>query len=325
MSRLDWRDLESRMRGAWPAFLVTIGMPESALQNRHGPCPMCGGRDRFRFDDHDRGTWICNVCGAGDGVKLFMLYANIGFSEAVKAIAAFLGNRLDGPEINQKSATQRSPATSRPTPPTRQAAAMDLWRASRTIRRGDDVDVYLRGRGIALDDYPKALRFSPIAPYFDGDIRTDRFSAMVAAVTGPDGELRTVHRTYLRAGRKAAVGSPKKLAGKIGLNASIKLFAPSDVLHVAEGIETALAVRIITSGAPVWSLINAGNMAKFEPPPAVKRIVIWADNDPSFTGQACAYEFARRLRGTGREANVMVPDKSGEDWNDVLLRTHPAE
>ncbi|NYY79755.1 hypothetical protein DMH17_06695 [Raoultella planticola] len=32
---------------------------------------MCGGADRFRFDDKEgRGTWFCNQCGAGDGLKL---------------------------------------------------------------------------------------------------------------------------------------------------------------------------------------------------------------------------------------------------------------
>jgi putative DNA primase/helicase len=26
-------------------------MDERALSGKHGPCPLCGGRDRFRFDD----------------------------------------------------------------------------------------------------------------------------------------------------------------------------------------------------------------------------------------------------------------------------------
>ena len=40
-------------------------------QNRHQACPVCGGSDRFRFDDKEgRGTWFCNQCGAGDGLKL---------------------------------------------------------------------------------------------------------------------------------------------------------------------------------------------------------------------------------------------------------------
>ena len=35
----------------------SLGVPAKALTNRHGPCPICGGKDRFRFDDKGgRGT-----------------------------------------------------------------------------------------------------------------------------------------------------------------------------------------------------------------------------------------------------------------------------
>ena len=38
---------------------------------RHCPCPVCGGKDRFRFDNKDgRGTYICNQCCSGDGLEL---------------------------------------------------------------------------------------------------------------------------------------------------------------------------------------------------------------------------------------------------------------
>ncbi|MFA9256090.1 primase-helicase zinc-binding domain-containing protein, partial [Escherichia coli] len=50
-------------------MLPALGI--QVLKNRHQPCPVCGGSDRFRFDDREgRGTWYCNQCGAGDGLKL---------------------------------------------------------------------------------------------------------------------------------------------------------------------------------------------------------------------------------------------------------------
>ena len=52
-------------------YSPSLGVPAKALTNRHGPCPVCGGKDRFRFDDKGgRGTWICSTCGAGDGIEL---------------------------------------------------------------------------------------------------------------------------------------------------------------------------------------------------------------------------------------------------------------
>jgi putative DNA primase/helicase len=57
-------------RNRWPQILTQLGIsvPEN---NKHGPCPICGGKDRFRFDDKlGRGTWICNQCRHGDGLDL---------------------------------------------------------------------------------------------------------------------------------------------------------------------------------------------------------------------------------------------------------------
>lgn len=55
--------------GHWPRILPALGV--KVIKNRHQSCPVCGGSDRFRFDDKEgRGTWFCNQCGAGDGLKL---------------------------------------------------------------------------------------------------------------------------------------------------------------------------------------------------------------------------------------------------------------
>jgi putative DNA primase/helicase len=60
--------------GLWRAILTSFGIGAEFLRNRHGPCPGCGGKDRFRFDDRDgRGTWYCNGGGSpsyGDGYDL---------------------------------------------------------------------------------------------------------------------------------------------------------------------------------------------------------------------------------------------------------------
>jgi putative DNA primase/helicase len=52
-------EIHERLGSAWPQVLARLGLPESALRNRHGPCPVpsCGGKDRFRFDNkRKRGT-----------------------------------------------------------------------------------------------------------------------------------------------------------------------------------------------------------------------------------------------------------------------------
>lgn len=63
--------------GRWVDVLSRCGVNAQLLGNRHGPCPGCGGNDRFRFDDKGGdGTFICSQGGAGmlsgDGIALLM-------------------------------------------------------------------------------------------------------------------------------------------------------------------------------------------------------------------------------------------------------------
>jgi putative DNA primase/helicase len=53
-------------RGRWRAILPALGIHERYLTGRNTPCPMCGGKDRFRFLDRrgqdGDGMWLCNQC-----------------------------------------------------------------------------------------------------------------------------------------------------------------------------------------------------------------------------------------------------------------------
>jgi putative DNA primase/helicase len=62
-------------------------------------------------------------------------------------------------------------------------------------------------------------------------------------------------------------------------------------------------------------------MKTWEPPQGVKKLTVFSDNDANFTGQAAAYNLARRLvmRG-GIKVDVRVPATTGEDWADVWQR-----
>lgn len=78
----NWKDL------IFPAFAITV----PAKKNQHGPCPICGGTDRFRCDDKlGKGTWICSQCGAGDGFELIVKARGIDRADVLKEIGAVLG------------------------------------------------------------------------------------------------------------------------------------------------------------------------------------------------------------------------------------------
>lgn len=289
--------------GRWPQVLASLGVDERFLRNRHGPCPLCGGKDRYRFDDKGgRGSWICNQCGAGDGFTLLQMLNGWDFRHTVEEVRKVVGYTHYVAPVEDDGQHKRT-------------AIRRVWSETVAVERGDPVWRYLNRR-VGVDLIPASLRFHPALAYVDeGEV--SYHPAMVAAVTFPDGTGATLHRTYLTPeGRKADVPAPKKLMpGKQLHGASIKLGGFTDALGIAEGIETALAAAR-KFGIPVWSCISSGLMESWVPPEGIKRIVIAGDNDRKYGGQSAAYRIAHKLACAGFEVEVRIPEISGTDWAD---------
>ena len=74
------------------AYLSAVGVPSKALKNKHGPCPVCGGKDRFRFDDKGgTGSFYCSQCGPGDGIELVKRLHGLEFKGCSQADRAAFG------------------------------------------------------------------------------------------------------------------------------------------------------------------------------------------------------------------------------------------
>jgi putative DNA primase/helicase len=132
--------LSERCNGRWRSILPALGIDARYLDGKNGPCPLCGeGRDRWRFDNkRGDGTWICTHCGAGQGLKLAMMFTGIrDFKEIAVKIEAVLG---EAPR--EQARAERSEAAQR-------AALNRLWLASRPVRAGDYVDQWMRRRASA--------------------------------------------------------------------------------------------------------------------------------------------------------------------------------
>lgn len=300
--RLDVRQIA---KGRWRGILLALGLDERTLRGKHCACPVCGGKDRFRFDDKDgRGTYYCSGCRPGDGVQLAMGITGLSFREAAQRIEQLAGAvqiAADKPARNDDD---------------KLAALRRAWKDSTPIQHGDDAHHYLLGRGLSPYDLPQSIRVHPALHYRDDDT-TGTFPAMLALVTGPDGQARSLHRTYLQDARKAPVAAPKKLMQGLPIaGAAIRLTPVSQVLGIAEGIETALAASE-QFGVPVWSCISAQGIESFVPPDGVKEVVIFADHDENFAGQKAAYAAAHRLTLKGFEVEVCIPPTVG-DWLDQL-------
>lgn len=286
--------------GRWPGILTTLGIDPKFLSNRHGPCPLCGGRDRWRFDDKGRGTWYCTHDGAGDGISLLQKLKGWSFKETARQVEAIIGVvPLTPPRRDFDDAQKRQ-------------ALRQAYRESRPVSEGDPVWNYLTRRA-GIKTVPDNLRFHPSLRY-DG---AKSFPAMLGIVTMPDGKPSTMHRTWLDGnGWKAPVDEPKKVMSGAIKSGAIRLAPVEPRLGIAEGIETALAASVLF-GLPVWAAISANGMQQWEVPEGVSEVVIFSDNDENYTGQTAAYALAKSLSLKGLKAEVLVPAKAGTDWADV--------
>jgi hypothetical protein len=205
---------------------------------------------------------------------------------------------------------EREPAVNR-----RRARA--LWQDSKPIV-ATIAESYLAKRGVLhvsskID--ATVLRFHPSCPY--GRSRYPCLLALMSDVR--TNEPRAILRTALTtAGEK--IGR-MALGPKSGT--AIKLTADSDValgLAVGEGLETVLsAMRLGFS--PAWALGDAGNVRHFAVLSGIECLTIIVDNDESGTGQRAALECSNRWTNTGREVFRIIPDRCGDDFNDIVQRT----
>ena len=295
-------DTVERAHGRWREILPLLGVEPRFLVNRHGPCPLCGGVDRFRFDDKDgSGSYYCNGCGAGVGIILLRKLHGWDYGTACREVDNILG---DEPITPGPAAASTDSRTDR------------LAGIRRVIAEATDpgiVNGYIAARGLSVE--PAVLRGHRALAYHDGGRFVGRFPAMIAPVVGPDGALQSAHRTYL-----ADLPKTKKIMPPVDTirGGAVRLFAVVDDMGVAEGIETAIACTELFE-VPTWAAISAGGMESFEPPAGIKRIHVFGDNDRNFTGQKAAFTLAHRLvRDLKIEVAASVPPEPGTDWLDVL-------
>jgi putative DNA primase/helicase len=192
--------------------------------------------------------------------------------------------------------------------PLHQSPAYRYLRDTRKI--GDWLDTFSR-----LDE---ALRYHPNCPF--GDKHLPCMLALVSDVKTDD--RIAIHRTAL-----TKDNPPQKIdrmsLGPVG-GGAIKISSDDEVTHgllIGEGIETVLAASRHYQFKPVWSLIDAGNLAKFPALSGIECVTIAVDNDAA--GMRAAEQCAGRLVQAAIEV-IATQTKSVNDFNDMITGAHDA-
>ncbi|EEL0032170.1 toprim domain-containing protein [Salmonella enterica] len=284
--------------GHWPNILPALGV--KVIKNRHQPCPVCGGSDRFRFDDKEgRGTWFCNQCGAGDGLKLVERVFDVSASEAAQKVNAVTGNLPPvAPEVI--AAAEAGAEADR-----KAAAALAIRLMEKT--RPATGNAYLTRKGFPDRECPVltvmhktgGVTFRTgdvVAPLYD-----DAGTLVNVQLINADGLKRTLKGGAVKGTCHIIEG--QKQAGKR--------------LWIAEGYATALTVHHLTGETVMVALssvnlLSLASLARQKHPAC--QIVLVADRDLNGDGQTKAAAAADACEGV-----VALPPVFG-DWNDAFVQ-----
>jgi hypothetical protein len=255
-----------------------------------GPCPLCGGRDRFGVH-LKTGVFLCRKCGikGGDVIQLARELLGVDFLAALDWLVGAREIEVDPAERARRieRARQVEARQAQDAARYRAAAVRDagtIWKRAVAEAEGPHVD-YLRLRGLdpaRIGGVPRVIRLLRDHPYrrkIGGAWRElHRGPCMVAVVQNGDGVGRAVHQTWIDLAApkgKARIafegeGYPAKLVRGSKKGGAIRLVTPpgASVLVMGEGIETTLTARAVgwAPGAAFWAGVDLGNMAgKMQP------------------------------------------------------------
>lgn len=261
-----------------------------------GPCPVCGGNDRFGINPK-KGIFGCRKeCGPfckGDQVALVQHVRGCDFRAALDWLC---GPAQEIPaeelELRRKKAAERKrrqEETARRERNRAILAARDIWAGTVAADGGPVLD-YLALRGIdpaRIGKMPETIRFHPDMAYTipvagkRGEWRVlFRGPCMVASITDAGFRTTAVHRTWIDLSQpsgKAAIHDPNKagdflpakkvLGSKKG--GAIRLRTPKcgglDTMIMGEGVETTLSAMVAAADdappAAYWAGVDLGNMS----------------------------------------------------------------
>lgn len=283
-------------QGDWFGILSNLQVP---IPERHKPCPMCGGKDRFDIN-LQQGIYHCRGCGGGTLIDYVMKYNDWDFRQAALEIEGVTGSaptQLDRGRVEDDYGKRIEVVTR-------------ALSGAVAVRKGDPVDKYLTNRGLSL---PSAGLFYQRSCWGVGMEKP--MTAMIAPLLDKGGAMAGVHKTFLDRGRKANIEAPKqisKLPGTIN-GSAIRLYPSARVLGIAEGIETAIAASLLY-GLPVWAAVSSTGMTTVELPNEVESVMIFADNDQAgFDAAGC---LTTRLLREGRE--VCCIRSEGSDFAELF-------
>lgn len=182
MIKYEVQQVINNCRGNWPeAIQAVTSLPPETFNKKGQPCPMCGGKDRFRFTDrHGEGAYVCRHCGGGSGIDLCMKSTGMEFPEAINAIGDYLAMiPVEKREIKRRKAVAMA---SMPTySKSKEESAGQLL--SKCVNKG--VGEYMKENSVTKLEFPMLNKSTAVIPFYNkGDMLVN------AATVNENGDIR---------------------------------------------------------------------------------------------------------------------------------------
>jgi len=323
-------DVMTAASGRWREILEALaGLHAEQLSNRHQPCPACGGRDRYRFDDLDgSGSWFCNQCGGkdhlgggGTGVDLLMRVRRWSFRQACEEVEHYLGLEPGGNGRHRPQPVSRSNRNGG-----KPFAATGLPGHGKRPWRQPELP--------PADASPPALDQGAIAQWCYRDAAGNQLFWIQRLCLGSKSRKTFLHRVWLdgrwhRPSRRDAFScewpAPRPLYGLPGVGER-----PEAPLLMVEGEGTADAATRLFPDHVVISWANGSNaVAKADwQPIAGRSVMLWPDADAP--GRKSMERLAALLREQGCRVQLVDPpaelpqgwDLADADWSPAEASEH---
>nr|WP_315043261.1 primase-helicase zinc-binding domain-containing protein [uncultured Moraxella sp.] len=271
---LDFDAIKIASVGRWiDVIFPAIGIHFEKQPKKHQPCPICGGKDRFRCDDKQgTGTWICSQCGSGTGFGLVERVTNTSGYDLMAMIGGILGvtaTKSITPEIRKKWKAEQQ--------------AKEKAEQQAKIQRQNEV------ANLAFERWQKA------SPHGQSDylvkkgvlgfgVRFEKNTLLIPLATwnGQGEELRNLQQITAD-GSKYFIkgGQVNDCYHSIG---NPDLFINPPIIMICEGYATGASVFMAIEGStPIFVAFNADNLVKVAKVLRQRyphtRILILADDD----------------------------------------------
>lgn len=316
----DFSAVKAAARSHWADILTMHGLQLPSSGKRHCPCPVCGGTDRFRFDDKGgHGTWFCNHCEphSGDGFNLLANFTGKKLGETLALVAGYLGlstsHGMDKDELTRirRQAVEREQQRQRIEQAGHQAAAELAELMVVEALEADAARVpYLASKGFG--GFPVLTLSRDYTHTINGQSYVYRKGSLLVEAMNGNGEITTAE-IISQSGKYAIAGGIKK--GSFAVVEPLTADGqPDDATHyaISEGYATALSVRallggnaLVFAGLSKAGLMDAATTMRQRFPNAV--IVVWGDTGAEPEANAAAETVG---------ASTTFPPEGFGDWDD---------